>query len=46
MKQEFVCACGQKEWTIVQTSLDNGHITCLCCDTRLVFELVTIEYSV
>ena len=46
MKAEFVCACGQKEWVVVQTSLDNGHVQCLCCDTTLKFEVVTIEYSV
>ncbi len=45
MKTEFKCACGQPEWIVVQTSLQEGYVHCIRCDTRLRFEIVTIEYT-
>ena len=45
MKARFTCACGAPEWVVYQVGFHNGHIHCKRCDTRLVFELITIEYT-
>lgn len=46
MNAEFSCACGQKQWIVMQTSMNHGYVECQTCDTRVLFDLVTIEYSV
>lgn len=45
MKEEYKCECRNPDWVVFQTSFQNGFIQCMRCDTRLRFELVTIEYT-
>lgn len=44
-QNDFNCACGVNDWKVVQTSLVTGYVICQQCDTRVVFDLVTIQYS-
>jgi DNA-directed RNA polymerase subunit RPC12/RpoP len=46
MNTEFSCACTLKCWRVIQIAALGGAIECTECNTRLVFTIDTIEYSV
>ena len=45
MKELYKCACGDPHWVVTQTGFTKGNVRCKKCDTRIVFELITIEYT-
>ena len=45
MNQQFQCPCGEMKWQVYQTDLQHGYIRCDTCHCRILFDLVTIEYT-